>query len=285
MPPTATKAYRSDREVTWCPGCGDFGVLEAIPMAFSALNLAPHDVTVVSGIGCSSRLPVFLNVYGLHGAHGRALPIAAGVKLGNPQLTVMAVGGDGDGLAIGAGHLLHACRRNVDFTYVMMDNAIYGLTKGQASPTSGTDLKTGTTPYGNPEEPIDPVSLCITFGASFVARGYVTRKNELAELIRRAIAHPGFAFVHAISPCPTFHNTFRDITPKVDTVPAEHDVTDRVSAFRLATDPAVIYTGVFLEVAAQPYDRQVADRVTKKGDLTDGHLRTEKLRQVLEQFA
>src|SRR3990170_7875203 len=151
------KEYKSGDKPTWCPGCGDFGVLSATYKALAALQLKPHEVVFVSGIGCSSRMPYFMRTYGFHGVHGRALPIAQGVKLAAPQLTVFAVGGDGDLFSIGAGHMPHAAARNVDITVINMDNSIYGLTKGQTSPTSARGHKTKSTPYGALVEPMNPV--------------------------------------------------------------------------------------------------------------------------------
>ncbi len=210
------KIYRSANKPTWCPGCGDYGVLEATTRALATLQVEPHRVAVVSGIGCSSRFPIFLNAYGFHSVHGRVLPIATGLKVANPELTVLAVGGDGDGLAIGAGHFPHAARRNPDITYIMMDNSIYGLTKGQISPTSRLQQRSSTTPWGNVDRPLNPVAMAVAAGASFVARGVSWAVAELADLIRQGIEHRGFAFIHAVSPCPTFNNTLAQIKPRVD---------------------------------------------------------------------
>src|SRR3989304_6677912 len=157
--------YRSRTKPVWCAGCGDYGVLAALYKALSLKKINPKDVVIVSGIGCSSRLPDFVKAYGFHGAHGRALPVAIGIKASNPSLTVFVAGGDGDGLSIGAGHLPHAARKNVDITYILMDNAIYGMTKGQCSPTSELDFESGSSPYGTIEEPLDPIPLSLISGS------------------------------------------------------------------------------------------------------------------------
>jgi len=202
--------FKSAVEPDWCPGCGDYGVLRAVQLAAASLGIPPHELMVVSGIGCSSNLPGFLHAYGLHSIHGRALPVATGIKLANPSLTVLVTGGDGDGYGIGVGHFVHAARRNVDLTYVVMDNSIYGLTTGQASPTSGLGMATKSTPAGNPETPLNPLVLALGAGASFVARGFSGDPAHLAELIKRAMGHRGFALVDVFSPCVTYNkvNTF-----------------------------------------------------------------------------
>lgn len=252
------KEYRSQNKPTWCPGCGDYAVLEATTRALAALQVEPHEVAVISGIGCSSRFPIFLNAYGFHGVHGRVLPIATGLKVANPRLTVLAVGGDGDGLAIGAGHFPHAARRNPDITYIMMDNSIYGLTKGQASPTSPPRLVSSTTPAGNIDRPLNPVAMAVAYGASFVARGASSSLDELADLIRRGIEHRGFAFIHAVSPCPTFNNTYRHVKENTAPVPEGHDPTNQAAAFELALVQGRIYTGViYQEPEAIPYDERL----------------------------
>lgn len=254
------KTYRSAAKPTWCPGCGDFAVLEATTRALAALQLEPHRVAVVSGIGCSSRFPIFLNVYGFHGVHGRVLPIATGLKLANPELTVLAVGGDGDGLAIGAGHFPHAARRNPDITYIMMDNAIYGLTKGQVSPTSSLKHVSSTTPRGNVDRPLNPVAMAVAAGASFVAQGVSSSVAELADLIRQGIEHRGFAFIHAVSPCPTFNNTYSQVKSLAEPLPEGYDPTDQVQAFELALAREKIYTGViYREPETISYEERLAE--------------------------
>jgi 2-oxoglutarate ferredoxin oxidoreductase subunit beta len=230
----APNDYKSGLKPIWCPGCGDFGVLASLYRAFAQLELDPARTVIVSGIGCSSRLPGFVSTYGVHTLHGRPLPVAMGVKLANPELTVIAVGGDGDGFAIGAGHFPHAARRNVDILYLVMDNETYGLTKGQVSPTSLFEQKAPSTPYGNLEQPLDTLGFAVASGASFVARGASFNTKALTELIVQGIEHPGFAFIDALSPCVVFNNHQEEWKEQVSDVAAEHDVTDKVAAFALA---------------------------------------------------
>ncbi len=197
--------FKSDTKPIWCPGCGDFSVLTALTKALAELARPREQVALISGIGCSSRIPAYTRVYGLHGVHGRALAVAAGVKLANPDLTVIAAGGDGDGLSIGGNHFLHACRRNVDMTYVLMDNQVYGMTKGQASPTTAPEwCESKLTPHGTGVSPVAPLHLALASGVNFFARGFAGKPNELAALILAGIAHPGFSVIHVLSPCVTF---------------------------------------------------------------------------------
>ncbi len=210
--PAAPKpaAYKSGVKPVWCPGCGDFGVLNALTKAFAALKLAREEVVVVSGIGCSGRLPAYLGTYGFHGLHGRALPVAQGLKLARPELTVIAAGGDGDMYSIGAGHFIHACRRDVDITVIVMDNRVYGMTKGQPSPTTEPDFAAPMQPEGSHLPPLDGPLLALSAGASFIARGFTGDPNHLAELIVAGIRHRGFALVEVLSPCPTFRPEQRE---------------------------------------------------------------------------
>lgn len=196
--------YKSALKPIWCPGCGDFGVLTAIQKAFGMLQIPPEEIAVISGIGCSSRLPGYLSTYGFNAIHGRAVPIATAVKVARPEVLVLAVGGDGDGFSIGGGHLAHAARRNVDITYLVMDNQIYGLTKGQLSPTSLFNQVTKTSPYGSVEDPINPVSIMLGNKTSFIARGFGGDSSYLHQLIVKAIQHKGFSFIDILSPCITY---------------------------------------------------------------------------------
>ncbi len=244
------KDYKSDLKPVWCPGCGDFAVLNSLYRAFADLELAPHETVVVSGIGCSSRLPGYVETYGFNSLHGRALPIATGVKLASPQLNVVAVGGDGDGLAIGGNHFLHSARRNVDIAYIMMDNEIYGLTKGQAAPTTPLGDKTKSTAYGNPEAGVDPCSLAISFGATWVARGFSGDVKGTTELMKLAIQHRGFAFLNIISPCVTWRgdDQHKEIRAKAKAIPPEHDSGNREAALRFCDEEGVVSTGVLYAV-------------------------------------
>ena len=242
-----SKDYKSEVKVTWCPGCGDFGVLNATYQALADQGYDPKDVVVVSGIGCSSRFPFFVSTYGFHGVHGRALPIATGIKMSRPELEVIVFGGDGDAFAIGAGHFVHACRRNVDMCYVIMDNGVYGLTKGQYAPTAYTGYVSKTTPYGSVETSVNPLTLAIASGATFVARGFSSKPKDLTKLIVDGINHKGFAVIDVYSPCPTFNkvNTFNFWKEDTAPLPDDHDPTDLHAAITMALHEDPHYLGVF----------------------------------------
>jgi len=225
--------YKGKIHPDWCPGCGDFSVLSALQAALYELGLKPHQVVVVSGIGCSSNLPGFINTYGMHTLHGRGLAVATGVKLANHELTVIATGGDGDGFGIGGNHFTHTMRRNVDLTYIVMDNQIYGLTTGQTSPTSRKGMKTKSTPFGNVENPINPIPAAIVGGATYVARGFSGKQKHLVELMKGAIQHKGFSFVDVFSPCVTYNkdNTYQFFNPRVKALEESgHDTSDFAKA-------------------------------------------------------
>jgi 2-oxoglutarate ferredoxin oxidoreductase subunit beta len=200
----AAKDFKSGAHPIWCPGCGDFGVLAALERALARHGRPPHEVVLVSGIGCSSRLPAYTSCYGFHGVHGRALAVATGLKIARPDLEVIAVGGDGDGYSIGGNHFIHACRRNVDMLYIVMDNRVYGMTKGQPSPTSEPDWDSEIAPGGIGLRPFNPLSLAIAAGANFVARAFSSDTEDLAAMIVEGLRWPGFAFLEVLSPCITF---------------------------------------------------------------------------------
>jgi 2-oxoglutarate ferredoxin oxidoreductase subunit beta len=238
--------YKSGVKPTWCPGCGDFGVLNAVYNSLRTKGYAPQDVVLVSGIGCSSRLPFFSSTYGFHTIHGRSMPIATGIKVANPRLKVLALGGDGDAFAIGGGHFIHAARRNLDICYVIMDNSIYGLTKGQTSPTSMVGFITKTTPKGTPDRPVNPLQLALASGATFVARAFSGKPKELADLIVQGIDHRGFAIIDAYSPCPTFNkvNTFKYYRDQALELPKDHNASDVMQAWARAQSIDPVYLGV-----------------------------------------
>jgi 2-oxoglutarate ferredoxin oxidoreductase subunit beta len=198
-------------KIQWCPGCGNFGILTALKSAISEAGLEKHNTVIVSGIGCSGKTPQYIDTYGFEGIHGRILPVATGIKLSNHKLTVIGTGGDGDGYGIGMGHFMHALRRNIDMTYIVHDNQIYGLTKGQYSPTSDKGFSTKSAPAGAIEEPVDPMVLAIAGGATFVSRGFVGELDHLKNLIIQAIKHRGFALVDILQPCVSFNykNTYK----------------------------------------------------------------------------
>lgn len=232
--------YRSKALPTWCPGCGYFAIVEGVTGALNELGIANRDVAVVSGIGCSSRFPFFLDTYGFHTLHGRTLPVAMGVKVANEALTVLAVGGDGDGFAIGGGHVPHAARRNLDITYLLFDNGIYGLTKGQTSPTSVTGLRTSTSPYDNADRPLNPLMMVLAYGASWVGQAYAGQPAHLKAMIGKAMAHRGFSYLHILSPCVTFDRTSRtyaNLDLAVRHLPETHDSTNLMAAMAEAAQP------------------------------------------------
>jgi 2-oxoglutarate ferredoxin oxidoreductase subunit beta len=244
------KDYQSDLKPIWCPGCGDFGVLSAVYRALAAIGRPPHEIAFVSGIGCSSRIPGYTTAYGFNSVHGRALPIAQGIKLANPDLLVLVAGGDGDGFSIGGGHVPHAIRRNIDLTYIVMDNQIYGLTKGQLSPTSPRGLKTVTSTYGSFEDPVNPLLYVLGYGAGFVAQGTPADMNGLVSIIDAGIRFPGFAFINIQSPCVTYGEEEAQLkTHKLTMKSLEklgHDPADRLRAMGLAQDYGKeLYTGIF----------------------------------------
>ena len=243
------QTYKNDLKPVWCPGCGDFGVLNSLYRALADLKCEPHDTIVVSGIGCSSRLPGYVETFGFNTLHGRAIPIATGAKLTAPAMKVVVVGGDGDGIAIGGNHFLHAARRNADITFIMMDNEIYGLTKGQAAPTTPLGDKTKSTSYGNPEAAVDPCALAISFGASWVGRSFSGDVKGSTELMKKAIDHRGFAFLNIISPCVTWRgdDQHKEIRAKIRPLPADHDASNREIAYRLTNEKGIITTGLLFE--------------------------------------
>lgn len=220
------KDYDRGPKPTWCLGCGDFGVLRAVQESLSTLEVAPSNLVAVSGIGCSGRITGYMNGYTFHSAHGRSLPLAQGVKLANPDLTVLALGGDGDGFAIGLNHTLQAARRNVDITYIVMTNNLYGLTKGQTSPLSPVGFVTASTPHGSIDAPFIPGTLMLAAGAGFVAQGTAAEPKQLQDLIVQAVRHPGFSFVNIFSPCVTFNKVHTYQWFKEHLRPAEHDPGD-----------------------------------------------------------
>jgi 2-oxoglutarate ferredoxin oxidoreductase subunit beta len=256
----------------WCPGCGDFGVLKSLKEAIVELGIAPHEVLVVSGIGCSSNLPGFIHAYGIHSLHGRAVPVASGAALANHALHVVAVGGDGDGYGIGIGHFIHAMRRNLNLTYIVMDNEIYGLTTGQASPTTTEGHKTKSTPRGNVEKPIQPLALALVAGATYVARGFSGEQKHLTGLVKEAIAHRGFSLIDVFSPCVTFNtvNTYPFFKERVYKLEDEqgYDPADFMAAIEKSLEfGSEIPIGCLYNVDKPIYND--SEPVLQKGPLVD----------------
>ncbi len=230
------KDYRSDLEPVWCTGCGDYGVLKGLTQALSDLAIAPEKLAVISGIGCSSRLPGYTRSYAFNSIHGRALPIATGLKVARPEITTVVVGGDGDGFSIGLGHIPHAIRRNVPITYAVLDNGIYGLTKGQASPTTATEFKHDRGLAGAEEQPLNPVLLVLSSGCGFVARTHAGNLPHLRKMFREAIEYPGFAFLHVLAGCVTYQKPeyAEQVYRRCELLPESWDPTDYARALEAA---------------------------------------------------
>lgn len=283
--PEKKESLRSDLKPVWCPGCGDYGVIAGLDQALQELGYESHQMVFVSGIGCSSRLPYFFNTYGFHTIHGRAAALAVGVKMANPDLRVFVVGGDGDLFSIGTNHFVHTARRNIDITCICMDNHIYGLTKGQLSPTSGIDYVTNTSPYGAVETPINPLLVALTSGATFVAQTFSGNVKHMRETIVAAEKHPGFSFVNVISPCVTFNkvDTFR--TFKSQVAVTEQEATKHLAeAYRFIIESGAsgqVPLGTFYQVQRPTFDglqAQMADRVVAEHGVPT-------MEDILESFA
>ena len=284
------KDFKPEVAPDWCAGCGDFGVLNALFQACAEIDLPPRELLVVSGIGCSSNLPGFIRAYGVHSLHGRALPFATGAKLANHAMTVIATGGDGDGYGIGLNHFIQAMRRNIDVTYIVMNNEIYGLTTGQVSPTSETGMKTKTTPHGNLEGMLNPMALALASGCGYIARGYSGQPKHLMKLYVDGIRHPGFALIDVFSPCVTFNKVqtydwFRKRVYKVEDT--DHDPAD----FHGAMDKALewgekIPIGLLYRNPNPPPSLHAQDPGLQSGVLVQQRLGVgkEQRRKLIEEF-
>ncbi|MFX3624698.1 MAG: 2-oxoacid:ferredoxin oxidoreductase subunit beta [Ectobacillus sp.] len=262
------KDFRNNVKPNWCPGCGDFSVQAAIQRAAANVGLEPEQMAVVSGIGCSGRISGYINSYGFHGIHGRALPIAQGVKMANRDLTVIVAGGDGDGFAIGMGHTIHAIRRNIDVTYIVMDNQIYGLTKGQTSPRSDVGFKTKSTPQGSVEPALSVMEMALTAGATFVAQSFSSDLKELTQLIEEGIKHKGFSLINVFSPCVTYNkvNTydwFKENLKKLSEVEG-YDPSNRVMAMQTLMENNGLVTGLIYQNKQQPSYQELIKTYSEK---------------------
>ncbi len=259
--PVTPEEYKSGLKPVWCPGCGDYGVLNALCQVYHRLGLKPEETMIFSGIGCSSRITGYLKSYGFNSVHGRALPIAMGAKLARPKLNVIAAGGDGDAFSIGIGHFPHACRRNIDMTYIVMDNHIYGLTKGQLSPTSPHDMLTTTSKFGSIETPINPILLAIGCQATFVARAFSGNIKHMVDVITKGIEHRGFSFIQVLSPCVTFIGKdqfliIKNLLHYLEDDP-DYDPSHRTSAFHVADEKDRISVGVIYQKKKPTYMDQL----------------------------
>ncbi len=264
--------YRTGDLPTWCPGCGYFGIVDAFYRALKDLGLRQENIVTVSGIGCSGRTPVFINTYGFHSLHGRSIPVASGLKLAREDLTVFAVAGDGDALGIGGGHLPHVARKNIDITFLLFDNSIYGLTKGQSSATTPCEMKTSSHPVGNPDTPLNPIQLALAYEASFVARGFAGDPRGLTDIIKQAVQHRGFSFIQILTPCVTFdkeNKTWKNLKARVhpltmDKDPGKDGQTDMEAALRAARHQPY-GLGIFFRDANRPHYQDVLRRLNKPG--------------------
>jgi 2-oxoglutarate ferredoxin oxidoreductase subunit beta len=255
------KDFASPVKPTWCPGCGDYGIHAALKQALAKVGLAPHQVLLVGGIGCGSKLPDYTQANGFMTLHGRTLPVATGAKLANHGLKVITVHGDGDGMGLGMGHFIHTARRNIGIVDLLQNNQIYGLTKGQYSPTSDAGLITSTSPDGAFEMAANPVALAIVAGGTFVARGFAGDVKGLAELVAQALQHDGYALVDILQPCVTFNkkNTYDWYRERVyDLQESGHDPSDRVAAYQKALQwGEQIPLGLFYQAQLPTYEDQV----------------------------
>jgi 2-oxoglutarate ferredoxin oxidoreductase subunit beta len=277
------KSLRSDLKPIWCPGCGDYAVTAGLEQALTTLGYESHNTVFVSGIGCSSRLPYFFRTYGFHTIHGRAAAVAVGVKMANPDLRVLVVGGDGDFFSIGTNHFIHAARRNIDMTAICMDNHIYGLTKGQASPTSRADFVTSTSPYGAVEAPIDPLLLALASGATFIAQCYSGKIKHMRETLIAAEQHEGFSFVNIRSPCVTFNkvDTFAHYKGRVAFTEEEAKGTLAEACAYLMRTGDEVPLGTFYQAKRPTYDGSWFTRAEKA--VKDHGVPT--MEEILEEFA
>ena len=272
--------YKGKVKPDWCPGCGNFAQLSAISMVLANMGIEPKDAVIASGIGCSSNLPEFINTYGFHGLHGRLIPVASAIKWANPKLTVIGYGGDGDGFFEGTQHFYHAAKRNIDITYIVSDNQVFGLTTGQASPTAAMGMKTKSTPNGNIEKPLNPLDFALAAGATFVARAFSGDAKHLQEMIKLGIQHKGFSFIDVFSPCVTYNKNnsydyFRGRVYKLE----NNDKSDLLGAYKLAQELGdKIPIGVLYqkeEKTYEDYDPIIANTSLVEGEpvkITEEHL-------------
>lgn len=242
------KEYRNGEKPDWCPGCGDYSVLAGLNKAVVSLGIEPHNLVISAGIGCSGKISGYTRAYGFQGLHGRALPVAQGIKLANKNLTVIAMGGDGDGYAIGVGHFIHAMRRNINITYIVMDNQLYALTKAQASPRSDLGFITSTSLEGATDEPIFPTRLALSMGATFVAQAFTGNMKQMVNIFEQAISHEGFSIVNVFSPCHTYNykNTplwFKQHLTNLDNL-TDYDISDKYNAYKVIDEYNNLITGV-----------------------------------------
>ncbi|MFA5014078.1 MAG: 2-oxoacid:ferredoxin oxidoreductase subunit beta [Actinomycetota bacterium] len=250
--------FNTERKPTWCLGCGNYGIWNSLKKTFVKLKLMPHEILIVYGIGCSGNGTNFIRTYAFHSLHGRALPVATGAKLANHKLNVLIMGGDGDGVGIGGNHFIHTCRRNIDMTYILHNNKVYGLTTGQTAPTSDRGFKTKSTPSGVLEIPVNPISLALICGATFVARGFSGDTGHLLDITKKAIKHKGFSFIEVLQPCVTFNkiNTYdfyRDRIYKLEEL-KDYDRSNLNEAIKKSMEEEKMPIGIFYEIDRPTYE-------------------------------
>ncbi len=268
--------FNTKNRPTWCIGCGNYGIWNSIKKAFTELGLFPHEILIVFGIGCSGNGNNFIKAYAYHALHGMALPIATGAHLTNHTLKVIAMTGDGDGVGIGGNHFLHTCRRNLDITHIMHDNRIYGLTTGQASPTSSKEFKTKSTPFGVLEQPINPVMLALACGATFVARGYSAEPEQLKNIFIKAFMHKGFSFIDVLQPCVTFnkidtYDYYRERIYKLEDL-KEYESSNLLYALQKSMEQEKIPLGIFYQTQKPAYHEglnQINDKALVFQDISN----------------
>ena len=268
------KEYKSSVTPVWCAGCGDYGVLSGIYRSLSELGVDPDYLVNISGIGCSSRTPYFVESYKMHTLHGRAGAVATGTQLANPDLHVLVTGGDGDGFSIGGGHMPHLARKNVDMTYILMDNRIYGLTKGQVSPTSRNEMKTKTTPHGNVDEPVEPILYMLTYGATYIGQAFAGNPKMCAALIKGAMEHKGFSYINIMAQCPTFNNVddIKYYKSLVKELPEDYDDSSRVKAMDLVAsyeEEGKVPVGLIYQEQRETLHERMANIVERVGGKPD----------------
>ena len=272
--------FNTKKRPTWCSGCGNYSIWNSLKKAFVGLGLRPHEILMVAGIGCSGNGENFIKTYSVHSLHGRALPVATGAKLANHKMNVMALGGDGDGVGIGGNHMIHTCRRNINITYILHDNKVYGLTTGQAAPTSDKGFKSKSTPTGTLEIPVDPVSLALVSGATFVARGFSGNTDQLGDIIKKGLKHKGFSFIDVLQPCITFNkqNTYdfyREHTYSLEDTKG-YDHQDLNLAIKKSMEKEKIPTGIFYQEERPAYEdglkqierKPLVDHIISDTDIT-----------------
>ncbi len=285
--PSEIQKFETDQAPTWCPGCGDFAVWRALKMALAQNKFEPHSCVVVFDIGCAGNMADKLKAYCFHGLHGRALPLAEGIKLANHHLPVIVIGGDGGGYGEGLSHFLHSLRGNHDLTYIVETNSVYGLTKGQTAPTSPEGFRSSSTPDGVIEQPINPIALAIAGGATFVARGFASEVDHLTDIITNAIQHRGFALVDVFQPCVTFNhlNTYEWYRQRVYKLEDEgYKPVDREKAFHKAQETEErVPIGIFYQKEERPAYHEKEPELAKTA-LTDAPIDAVDITPLLQEF-